>query len=582
LGELGRDLTALAKAGRLPLVVGRKKEMTAVARHLQRTSKRNVLLIGEAGVGKTAIVEGLAQRIAQEDAPEFLRLLRIIQLSVADLISGAKYRGDMERRLKHILQEATANPNIVLFIDEIHLVMKAGTGGEAPLDVANILKPALARDDFRCIGATTTEEYERYIKGEAAFARRFQLVRVAEPSPADALSMCQQWARRIEQWQQVVFAPEAVEAAVTLSANLIRARALPDKAIDLLENAAAYVKVSSLSFRHALPAKELPHIGRAEIEAVLREQYGITAAAAGVFDADHVRAALCAELVGQDATVEAIVETLASLVLRGEAVVRPLGVLLFAGPSGVGKTLAAECLARALFEDERALGRFNMSEYKERHELARLIGAPPGFIGHEQPGALFRFVEAHPQGLILLDEMEKAHAEIQDYFLQVFDKAEARDSRGRVVDFRRHLFVLTCNCEGPAGGGAVGFREPATRPEDDSGVTLHGALVRYFRHEFIDRLDRVVSFRALGLADYRMLLERHLSGIASRFAIKLEVTETVKDHLCAHWAAPRGGARGFLTLLERQLLLPLQQHLRSHSQTKSIRISLEGGIPVLS
>ena len=283
LGPLARDLSALARAGRLAPVVGRRAEMKALARYLQRTSKPNVLVIGEAGVGKTAIVEGLAQRLAEDAAPEFLRNTRIVQVQVADLVAGTRYRGDLEERLRDLLVRVTADPSLVLFLDEVHLVMKAGAS-RGPMDVANILKPALASDEMRCIGATTTDEFERYIQDDRAFLRRFQLLRVDEPSTDETLEMCREWVRRIEDVQEVVFDDEAVRAAVTLSASRIRDRRLPDKAIDLLENAAVYIKVSSLSFRPAVPTKQQrplggieggkqrPRIGRAEIEAVLEEQ----------------------------------------------------------------------------------------------------------------------------------------------------------------------------------------------------------------------------------------------------------------------------------------------------------------------
>lgn len=262
LDEMGRDLIALAREGRLPPVIGHKKEMTALARYLQRTTKRNVLIIGEAGVGKTAIVEGLAQKIAAGEVPGFLQSLRIIQINVSDLVAGTHYRGDIEQRLKRVIEEAVANPNVVLFLDEIHLAVGAGTGGGAPMDIAGILKPALSRDDFRCIGATTVDGFERYIKSDAALLRRFQIIRVPEPTKEEAIHICSMWARRIERMQEVVFAEDTVAAAVELSVAFIRGRSLPDKAIDLLENAAVLVKVSSLSAHASAPTKTLPTVSR--------------------------------------------------------------------------------------------------------------------------------------------------------------------------------------------------------------------------------------------------------------------------------------------------------------------------------
>jgi ATP-dependent Clp protease ATP-binding subunit ClpA len=558
-------------------VIGRAHEKKMLARYLQRTSKRNVIIVGDAGVGKTAVVEGLAQRLVAADAPDFLRSLRIVQVNVADIIAGARYRGEMEERVQQIVEEVTSDPNLVLFLDEIHLVMKAGTGDGAPMDIANILKPALARDDFRCIGATTTEEFERYIKSDAAFLRRFQLLRVPEPSVEEALDICRGWARRIEQLQDVEIDDDAVAAAVTLSAQLIRGRALPDKAIDLLENAAAFVKVTSLSFNVAQMTKERPRVGRAEIEAVLEEQYGIAVRRADVLDLGRIERVLRAELIGQDEAIRAILESLGAARAREGARAAPLGVLLFVGPTGTGKTFAAECLARALFDDGRgAFIRFNLSEFKERHELARLAGAPPGFIGHDQPGALFRFVEAHPQGLILLDEVEKAHPEIQDYFLQIFDKGEALDSRGRRADFRRHLFVMTSNLIG--GGEAerprIGFDRHEGAPQRQTAAP-DDALRQYFRAEFLARIDRIVAFRTLARPDYETIFDQRIAALAAeleREGVRLECATEVRNGVCQLYERPEEGVRGFLRLFERALVVPLREYLRANPDQKTVHV----------
>jgi ATP-dependent Clp protease ATP-binding subunit ClpC len=577
LNMFGRDLSRLAREGRLVPLVGRNQEMKSLARYLQRTTKRNVIVIGEAGVGKTALVEGLARRLASESAPDFLRGLHIVQLSVADLVAGAKHRGDLEERVQRIVEEATSDPNLVLFFDEIHLVMKAGGGEGSPLDVANILKPALARDDFRCIGATTTEEYERHIKGNAAFARRFQILRLGEPSEAEAVVVCREWARRIEQLQEVVIDDAAVEAAVSLSARLIRGYFLPDKAIDLLQNAVAYVKVSSLSSRATAPTKELPRVGRAQVEAALEEQYGVSVRKAEALDPSRVQSLLGAELVGQEVAIAAIVELLGAMGVKERGRAGPLGVLLFVGPTGVGKTFAAECLGQALFGGERgSLGRFNMNEFKERHELARLIGAPPGFVGHEQAGAIFRFVQAHPQGLILLDEMEKAHAEIQDYFLQVFDKGEAMDSRGQTADFRRQLFVMTCNAALGERSTLIGFSDGESERAEDSSRQISTNLQRVFRREFMARIDRVIEFRRLMTEDYRKLFDRRCRALRAdverQHGACLEVTDEVRERLCALADHQEEGARGFIRLFERLLVAPLMNHIRANPKQVALQV----------
>lgn len=557
-----RDLTSLAKAGRLAPVVGRRREIKALARYLQRTSKRNVLLLGEAGVGKTAVVEGLAQRLAEPRAPEFLRRLKLVQIEVADLVAGTAHRGELERRLRQLIDQATSDPDLVLFVDEIHLIMGAGAS-QGALDVANILKPALARDTIRCIGATTTDEFERHIKPDAALLRRFQVLHVSEPSPEEALEMCRAWARRIEAAQQVVIDDDAIEASVTLGAQLIVGRALPDKAIDLLENAAVFAKISSISFQAVAPTKDPPRIGRAHIESVLFEQYGVSARAAEALDAATIESELRRELVGQDDAIVAIRSTLERIHLRSPEATRPLAVLLFVGPTGVGKTFAAELLSRAMFEHSaQHFARINMSELKEHHELARLIGAPPGFIGHDRPGALFEFTERHPQGVILLDEMEKAHPAIQDYFLQIFDKGEAADSRGRKVTFGRYMFVLTCNRIRSGAVAPIGFSAntpPTVTPAAVDDLAVH------FRREFLARMDNIVTFRPLERPDYARILDRQLSRltaeVASRTGARLEVPQAACERLVDLCMPGQEGVRGFVRQLEQLLAVPLYAFL---------------------
>lgn len=580
LDEIGRDLTALARKGLLAPVVGRRAEMTALARYLQRTSKRNVIITGEAGVGKTAIVEGLAQKALAENAPEFLRTLRFVQINVADLVAGTKYRGDMEQRVQALLAEA-ADPDLIIFFDEIHLLMKAGSGSEVPLDIANILKPALTSNDFRCIGATTNDEFERHIKTDTAFMRRFQVLRIGEPPAEEALYICREWARRIEKVQQVQIDDEAIEASILLS-QLIHDRSLPDKAIDLLENAAAFVKISSLSVSSATPTKAVPRVGRKQIEEVLQEQYGISASAAESLNSGRIEASLRANLVGQDKAITELVESLVGLGTRTEAgLARPLGVFMFTGPTGVGKTFAAECLAHAAFGDNpQAVGRFNMSEYKERHELARLTGAPPGFVGHEHQGALFRFIDATPQGLILLDEMEKAHPEIQDYFLQIFDKGEARDSRGRVASFRRHLFVMTCNIVSGGFRDDIGFRGAEEKPPAEVAAVDEVQLLKHFRREFVARIDRVIAFRALNALDYQVLFQRYVAGLRDKsselYDASLEIDDEAQDRLCHVLSEQEDGARGFARLFERMLAAPLLNYLSSCPERSVVNISWDG------
>jgi ATP-dependent Clp protease ATP-binding subunit ClpC len=577
LDDLGRDLTALARSGRLAPVVGRKKEMTALARHLQRTSKRNVLVIGEAGVGKTAIVEGFAQKIAAKDVPDFLLNLRIVQVNVSDLVAGTHYRGDMESRVKRMIEEASTDPNLVLFLDEIHLAVKAGTGSGAPMDIAGMLKPALSRDDFRCIGATTVEEFERHIKGDAALLRRFQIVRLAEPTAEEAISVCAAWANRVEQRQGVVFAEDAVASAVGLSVEFIRGRALPDKAIDLLENAAVLVKVSSLSGRPVVLSKTPPTVTRAHVVAVIEEQYGISVRRANLLDARGIGAALRRDIVGQDNAIEELTKEIKSLSSGAEARPGPLGVFMFTGPTGTGKTFAGECLGRTIFpNNSNAVARFNMNEFKERHEIARLIGAPPGFIGHDHPGSLFRYVEANPQGLIILDEMEKAHPEIQDYFLQVFDKGECLDSRGRRVDFRPYLFVMTCNVAKKESKSLIGFAATAGEAAQSTAGRAHPDLSQHFRPEFLARIRRVIEFHAFDRQEYLALLEQRLAALAEDMERKHSVGVQVGEEAVSQFAdlciSQPDGYRGFDRLFDRLIALPVVEQVGVHPQTGVVRL----------
>jgi ATP-dependent Clp protease ATP-binding subunit ClpA len=544
---LGRDLTALARKGRLQEAIGRNEEMKTIARHLQRTSKRNVLMIGEAGVGKTAILEGLACRFAHPDAPDFLKKIRIVQVNLADIVAGTTFRGDLEKRLQALVKEVCDDPDIVLFLDEIHLAVGGGVGGT--MDIANILKPALAREEFRCVGATTTEEYERHIKKDSAFLRRFQLLRVNEPSQEDAIQIAQAWAKRIEAKQGITFEPTAPQDAVALSAKWIRNRQLPDKAIDLLENAATFVKVTSLSFKKTLPSKQFPLVGKQQLVAVLEEQWGIHVDSTKHWDAKWLAESLSSEVLGQEKAITQISEALANAAELQEERPKPRAVLLFTGPTGTGKTFTAEVLAKKLFDGQAGrLGRFNMGEYKERHELSRLIGAPPGFIGHDQPGSLFRFMEQWPEGVILLDEMEKAHPEIQDYFLQISDRGETLDSRGRKQDFRPYVFIMTTNIASAETKNLIGFHGT---PTADNFSVAPPAPTQFFRQEFLARIDAVVPFQRIEARAFSQALERWLGRLSDTLGFQVRL---INAQDFADWCAHTNGLfRDFYRVLELAL-----------------------------
>lgn len=561
--SLGRDLTRLATEGRLAPLVGRHSEILAVVRALHRVSKRSVLVVGEAGVGKTAIVEGLAQHLASKNAPSDLASLRIVELSIGHLIGGTRYRGDLEERLRAVLDEARQDPNLILFLDEIHLAVGGGSG-ESAVDIANLLKPALGRGDIRCIGATTESEFDRYIKSDAAFMRRFSLVRVREPSREDAMEIVRAWARRIEETQSVVVQDDAIEASIDLSVRFIRDRFLPDKAIELLDSAASRVKVATLSFGAIIPTKEPPTIKQSDVEAVLEEQLG-GSATLELPGREDVERTLGEELVGQDEAISQIGQWIDGIRFAPEDQSKPLGVLLLTGPTGVGKTATAEIVGRLLTQgDERGVAKFSMNEYKERHELARLIGAPPGFIGHEAQGSLFAFAHAHPRGVIVLDEAEKAHPEVAEYFQQIFDTGETRDSRGRLVDFRGTLFLLTCNLEAASHAHKqIGFSAVSGQDLEDTENVLRKTLSTYFKPEFLARIDRVVLLRELEMLDFASLLDRQLKRLRGKLgqdhSITLEISPEARAHLLEACADQEEGARGFVRQFERMLNIPLQE-----------------------
>jgi ATP-dependent Clp protease ATP-binding subunit ClpC len=564
LQALGRDLTALARQGDLPPVIGRTTEMTALARYLMRTTKRNIIVIGPAGVGKTAVIMGLAQRLCQSNAPEFLRSLRLVQINVGDLVAGTRYRGDMEERLRLLVDEASSDPNLVLFLDEIHLVMKSG--GDSPMDIANLLKTALERDKIRCIGATTTEEYEKYIKEDPAFLRRFQVIRLKEPNYEEALTICKAWAGHIEKIQGVHFQPEAIEAAVSLSMRLLRERSLPDKAIDLMENAATYVKVSSLSFEGSPTEGGVLQVTVDLIRACLEDQYGIPADATEAVNLPHVESYLRTAMIGQDQAVNAVIETLSGLLIHPPSGDRPMAIFLLTGPTGVGKTFLAESLEQALFgTNSKRLLRLNMNEYKETHNIARLTGADPGFIGHDRLGLLFAFTSENARGVILLDEIEKAHPEVHDYFLQIFDKGEATSARGQKADFRQHIIIMTCNLGAAVeNDGQLGFVRSKETTTASTGEAERRALLRHFRPEFLGRIDRVIEMRNLRREDYIEMVQRQLDALEANvmedYQVDLEITPEASEAISTALSSSNDGMRGSMRQFRQQVALPVMQH----------------------
>lgn len=563
LETIGRDLTELARNGRLNSVVGREEEIIAIARILNRTSKRNVILIGEAGVGKTAVVEGLAQKCVSLKAPKEIRNLHIFQINVSDLISGTSYRGEMEARLKQLISDATSDPNIVLFIDEIHLVMRAGTTVNSAMDIANILKPALARGDFRCIGATTLDEYDRYIKEDTAFLRRFQTLHISEPSPEMAIQICSEWAKSIENKLNVNITPEAIREAVSLSIKHMPARRLPDKAIDLLENAAAYVKISSLEVNNVFSDRDsdTPLVGIDQIHSILTNHYQISLNTQRLFCTKDIETRLREEIVGQDKAIEVFIRWVDLIRLRESETSTTLGTLLFYGPPGVGKSFFTECVAKAMDEQKGLpLLRLNMSDYKESYDLSRLTGAAPGLVGHERQTPFIHFVDTHPQGIILMDGLENAHPDIINFVSSIFETGEIRDSRGRVFHFRNYLFILLSDIK-------------QNGKEDDQEELLQ----RNFPQEFLNHFDLIVPFRKLSVEDYHMLFTRRIESLRNMLmkskGLEILIDEATSLNIVISLAEQSGSVRKFLRKMEQVVVGRILQYLELHQEKTTITIT---------
>jgi ATP-dependent Clp protease ATP-binding subunit ClpC len=600
LDKFGRDLTVLARQGKLDPVIGRAKEIETTIEVLARRKKNNPVLIGEPGVGKTAIVEGLAQRVVLDQVPEVLRGKRVVELNVNSLVAGSKYRGEFEERVKAVLDEIVERQNeMIIFIDELHTIVGAGQGGgEGGLDIANTFKPALARGELHLIGATTLNEYQKHIEKDAALERRFQPVIVAEPSIEETIEILRGLRDRFEAHHKVKITEEAIDTAAKLSSRYITQRFLPDKAIDLIDQAAARVRIKASSRPAELHDIET-HIRRAKQEQQAagaakeydkakqlddkiqehekklagattkwKKQRGtstpevkaqhvaeIVSALTGIPTADltteerqkllQLEDRLRGRVVGQDEAVHAVSEAvrLARTGLKEPG--KPIATFLFLGPTGVGKTELAKALAEQVFGNEDAMVRIDMSEYAERHTVARLIGAPPGYVGYEEGGQLTERVRRRPYAVILLDEIEKAHPEVHNILLQLFDEGRLTDGKGRVVDFTNTIIIATSNL----GADIIQTALKAEADQVNYDVVkdrLLELLKRHFRPEFLNRIDDVVVFRALGREQIRQIVELQLKRVAQQAAtqdIELEFASPLVEHLAGVGYDPEFGAR---------------------------------------
>ncbi len=599
LDRYGRDLTAAARQGRLDPLVGREDEVEQTLEVLSRRTKNNPVLIGDPGVGKTAIVEGIAQRMAAGEVPYPLADRRVISLDLAGMVAGSKYRGEFEDRLKGVIDEVTgAERDVVLFLDELHTVVGAGAA-EGALDASSMLKPALARGEFQVIGATTVEEYRRHIEQDPALERRFQPILVVAPSVVDTIAILHGLRNRYEAHHRVRITDEAIVAAARLSDRYITDRFLPDKAIDLIDQASARVRL-----RAAVPTADIrelerrvEQLTRAKDSAVDAEDYEradvlapeldraiveLEAARAGrgtapihaddvaeivsrstsipvaqLTEAErdrllHLEEHLHQRVVGQDEAVEAV----ADAVRNGRAGLghpdRPVGSFLFLGPTGVGKTELARALAETLFGDENRLVRFDMSEFQDKHTVSRLTGAPPGYVGYQDAGQLTDAVRRTPYTVLLLDEIEKAHSDVLNTLLQLLDAGRLTDARGRTVDFSHTVVIMTSNI----GADQILTATASGRPVEELREPLMAAVARHFRPEFLNRIDEIVLFRGLDRAQLRQITELLLEQTHQRLrsmGVTLSVDERAVDWLANRGHRPESGARPLRRTIGREL-----------------------------
>jgi ATP-dependent Clp protease ATP-binding subunit ClpA len=556
LDKYGRDLTAQAAAGKIGPAIAREREIRALARTLARSKKNNPLLLGDAGVGKTAVVEGLAYAVYDGTAPKSLRNRRIVQIEIGTLVAGTSLRGQFEERLIGIVDEAKNAGNVILFIDEIHTIVGAGDTIDSNLDAANILKPALARGELICIGATTHEEYRRAIAQDPALDRRFRTLDIEEPSQEDSLAILSGQRKKLEDHHGVVIRPEALEAAVSLSVRFLPDRRLPDKALDLLDEACTRVIIRTVSPDEE--AEVAPEVRVENIAAVLSDWTGIP-----VHDLTKdekrklsgLEESLMKRVIGQDSAVQTVAEAIKTARAGLGDPNRPIGVFLFLGPSGVGKTELARALAEFLFGSDSAMLRLDMSEFHDSHTVARLIGAPPGYKDTQRGGQLTDGLRRRPYSVVLLDEVEKAAPEVFDIFLQVFDEGRLSDAHGRSVDARHAVFIMTSNIGTEETGKSLGFiSDPNQQPD------YEGFLDRFFRPEFLNRVDEVITFRPLNRDIMSSILDLQLEELHQRLArqhLKLVLSDEARSLVLRKGYDPINGARPLRRAIERLVTRPL-------------------------
>ena len=619
LKAFGRDLTEIAKKGEMDPVIGRSEEIERVIQVLCRRTKNNPVLLGEAGVGKTAIVEGLAQEVAKGNVPEILREKRVITLDLALMVAGTKYRGQFEERIKAVMDEIRRAKNVILFIDELHTIVGAGSA-EGTMDASNIIKPALSRGEMQCVGATTLNEYRKYIEKDAALERRFQSVKVEPPSIEDAIEILKGLRARYEDHHKMDLTDDAVTAAVKLSDRYITGRFLPDKAIDIMDEAGARARIKAMTrppevkkleaaieetrvkkeaaikeqqFETAASMRDEEKKGKEKLDSVLEEWKKSSEDARVKVDEEDImhvvakwtgiplkrmeqgeiqkllamESVLSKLVIGQSEAVETLCKALRRSRADLKDPARPIGSFMMLGPTGVGKTLLAKSIAVNMFGDSKALVQLDMSEYMEKFNVSRLVGSPPGYVGYEEGGQLTEKVRRNPYSVVLFDEVEKAHPDVMNMLLQILEEGKLTDSFGRQVDFRNTIILLTSNvgAERLQKGSAMGF----TPPDDEEDYArmkenLTEEAKKVFRPEFLNRFDDILVFRSLGRDELTQILELELEKVRKRLAerdIHFELDASARDLLLEKGFDPTYGARPMRRAVERFLEDPMAEEI---------------------